>query len=232
VALLEEHRVVAWAQAKNEGMRVRLVRLKLDGSLASRHDVTLESMGATAPVFVAGAGEPILLFLDARKGVSPLLRLALREDGTPTEAEVVRPVRNAYEPPDLAAAAAEPARIGYTAVGSAATTAVGLLPLDGSGASPVALVPGEGYGRLGVAGASLGGAALFAASAPRGQDPESDREIHVRRVDGEGPGPATVLRGPGGRAREPSLATGAGGKAAVTFEADGGIYLVRLECTP
>ena len=90
--------------------------------------------------------------------------------------------------------------MGFTALGSAATSAVGLLRIE-PGTGPVqALVRGTGYGRLQVDAAAGPRALVFAADAPRQKGARDEREVRVRQVDDRGMGPQLVLRGPDGTA--------------------------------
>ena len=230
VAALARTRLVAWTDGTGTPMRVRLAVLGLDGTVASRHDVTPESMGASAPTFGAGMS-PALYFLDARAGVSPIVRVPIGADGTPQASAVARPVGTVTAPPRLAVARGD-GRVwaAYTAVGNAAATAVGYLPLDGTDTAPAAIVPGTGYGPLHVSAASAPGAAIFAADAPKDTPPTSPREVHVRLVDEDGVGPALTLQAPDGTARHASIARGAHGIAGVAFTAGDGVYVAWIRC--
>ena len=230
LAALARRRAVAWT-ARGETMRVKLALVGLDGLVAASHDVTPDTMGGAAPAFAAGVSPPWLLFVDARAGVSPIVGVQLGEDGSPEEAAVARPVGTVASPPELAAV-----RVGgrdwaaYTAVGNAATTAVGLLRIDTDGGPAVPLVPGTGYGVLNVAATGAPAAALFAADAPKAPPPGSPREIHLRVVDQDGPGPALVLAGPDGSARHAAVARRADGVVGVAFESGSAVYVAWARC--
>lgn len=231
LAALTRHRLAAWTDGSGTPMRVRLAVLGLDGTVASRHDVTPVSMGASAPTFGAGMSPPVLFFLDARAGVSPIVRVPIAADGTPRPAEVARPVGTAATPPEIAVARGGAGTwAGYTAVGNAATTAVGWVPLDRDDASPSAIVPGTGYGTLHVSAASAPSAVLFAADAPKDAPPGSPREVHVRIVDADGAGPVLALRAPDGTARHGAIARSENGIAGVSMTADDGVYVAWVRC--
>jgi len=219
---------VAWTTG-GETMGVKLARVaggRIDGE---PHVLTPSGGGAAAPVFGAG-GPAALYFVDARAGISPIYRVALDAEGVPASPEVARPVGTVSEPPELAVAAAgELLLAGYTAIGNSATTAVGLVRLDGEG-SPQPLVRGTGYGPLNVAAASGPRAAVFAADAPKGAPPEAPRELHVRVATAAGPGQTLTLRAPDGTGRHASIARAENGTIAVSFTAGDGVYVALLRC--
>lgn len=221
---------VAWTEGGATPMRTRLVTLGPDLSVASRRDVTPTSMGASAPVFARGPGEPTLFFVDARAGVSPILRVVLRGDGSPGTATVARPVGTVTSPPRIAVANANGVtHVAYTAVGNLATTAVGLVRLDGE-APPTAIVPGTGYGPLHVDAAAGPAAVIFAADAPKEEPPGSPRQVHLRVSDAAGLGPALVFEGPDGRASLVAVARAADGTVGVVFRSGQGIYAAWARC--
>jgi hypothetical protein len=167
-------------------------------------------MGAAAPVFVAGASPPVLMAVDARDGMSPILRVDFGNDAQPQPAQVAVPVSMVSSPPVLAAAAGSVGTyVGFTGLGSAATSAVGLVAVAPIAGSPSTLIPGTAYGPLYVG----------AAAAP----------IRVSVVGIKGPGPATVLHGPGSAAHA-ALARNEAGEVGVAFSAESGVYVARLRC--
>lgn len=231
VAATQRHRLVAWTDGTGTPMRVKLASLGLDGTVAATHDVTPQAMGASAPVFADGAAPPVLFFLDARAGVSPILRVAMRPDGAPSTAEVARPIGTVSAPPRLAVASAGDAVYGgFTVVGNGATTAVGFLRLDAGSDSAAAIVPGTGYGRLHVAAASAPGAVVFAADAPKASPPTSPREVHVRIVDAQGAGPVLTLQGEDGTGAHAAIARRSDGTIGVAFTSSEAVHVAWLRC--
>jgi hypothetical protein len=231
IASLGRKTAVAWT-TRGDTMRVSVAIVGGDGRVDATHHVTPTSMGGAAPVFATGPGPAWLLFMDARAGVSPIVGVELSAAGTPSEPRVARPIGTAADPPEIAVA-----RVGtrvfaaYTAVGNAATTAVGMIRADEDAqAPPVAIVPGTGYGVLNVSGVSGERAAVFAADAPQAAPPESPREVRVRIADAEGLGPELVVRGPDESARHAAIARRADGVIGVSFESAGAVHVVWLRC--
>jgi hypothetical protein len=133
-------------------------------------------------------------------------------------------------PPRIAAASSSVGTyVAYTGLGSAATSAIGLVAIAPVPGSPQALVKGTGYGPLHVSAAAGARALLFAADAPTqpGKDPK--HEIHVHVIGINGPGPAAVVRGPGD-ASYAALARAEGGSVGLAFTAPAGVYVARLRC--
>lgn len=222
---------LAWTEERDESMRVR-AGLFSNGALGSARELRSDAGGSAAPTFVRGGPAPALVFLDPRAGVSVAHRAGLGSSGYGDPA-IARPINLVTEPPELTAV-----RIGardwiaYTAVGSAATTAVGLSPLEGTDA-PVALVPGTGYGVLHVDAAPLGERAVFVADAPQDSAPGSPRELHVRVVGADGqPGAPAIVRGPDGGASRGRIASARDGLIAVTFTEGDAVYLSIGRCAP
>ncbi len=208
---------LAWTEEHGESLRVR-AGLFSGGALRSARELRADAGGAAAPAFVRGAREPALVFLDPRAGVSVAHRARVSGAGF-GDPSIARPINLVTEPPEIAAV-----RLGarewlaYTAVGAAATTAVGLAPLEGS-APPVPLVAGTGYGVLHVDAAALSDErAVLVADAPRGSPPDSPRELHVRVLGASGElGEPAVVRGPSGGAARGRIAATSDGLVAVTF---------------
>lgn len=208
---------LAWAEEHGESLRVR-AGLFSGGALRAARELRPAAGGAAAPAFVRGAREPTLVFLDPRAGVSVAHRARVSGAGF-GDPSVARPINLVTEPPEIVAV-----RLGarewlaYTAVGAAATTAVGLAPLEGS-APPVPLVAGTGYGVLHVDAAALSDErAVLVADAPRASPPDSPRELHVRVLSASGElGEPAVVRGPSGRAARGRIAATSDGLVAVTF---------------
>jgi len=188
-------------------------------------------MGAAAPVFVDGLSPPVLLVVDARHGYSPLIRVPISSDGTPGRAKVVVPVSMVATPVELAAAHNQLGTyVGYTAVGRAATSAVGLIQIEPTTGSPSPLIPGTGYGQLRVASAVAPKALIFAADAPLKRSKSGQLEIHVHLIDAQGLGPKSVINGLDGTASRVKIARNQTGVVAVVYSGLTGIYVSWLRC--
>ena len=136
--------------------------------------------GGAQPHFLATRGRPTLTFIDPRAGISVLHQMVLRPDISPGEVTVVRPLMNLSQDPQVEVIEfAGELLVAYTAVGSLATSAVGLVN-TGPDARLRPLVPGRGYGRVRVAAARRGDAALFALLAPSATTRGAPREIRLR----------------------------------------------------
>jgi hypothetical protein len=224
----QERTLVAWTMGSTP-MHTQLAVLS-DDQVESRHDLTPTSMGAAAPVFVAGASPPVLMAVDARDGMSPLLRVDFGNNAEPQPAQVAVPVSMVSSPPVLAAAAGSVGMyVAFTGLGSAATSAVGLVAIAPLAGSPTTLIPGTAYGPLYVAAAAAPRGLIFAADAPKqpGKDPQ--HEIRVQVVGIKGPGPTLVLHG-AGSASHAGLARNEAGEVGVVFSAQSGVYVARLRC--
>ncbi|MBW2461806.1 MAG: hypothetical protein JRH11_09175 [Deltaproteobacteria bacterium] len=232
VAVVRGTRVVAWTDGTGTPMRVRVARADRSGVLLGTHDVTMAGMGAATPTFAAGASTPTLYFIDARAGISPIVKAELRPDGSPRPSSVARPVGTVSVPPELAVGVTGDghAFAGYTAIGNMATTAVGLMPLFGDVATALPLVPGTGYGPLNVAAAAGPAGVVFAADAPRDQPPNAPREIHLRVMRSGAPGPTLTITGPDGTGRHAAIARRADGVLGVAFSAPDGVYVAWARC--
>jgi hypothetical protein len=225
----EARELIAWTTGSTP-MHTQLAVLTNAGTIASKRDLTPESMGAAAPTFVSGASPPSLLMVDARQGMSPLLRVDLGSDGTPSASKVVLPLSTVSTPTALVAASASIGTyVGYLGVGSAATSAVGLVAIEPLVGSPTPLVPGTGYGSLHVSATAAPRALLFAADAPTAPAKDAPREIHVQVIGKSGPGLATVIAGQGGAANA-TIARDDTGIVAVAFSSGSGVYVARLRC--
>jgi hypothetical protein len=228
VAVVQDRTLVAYTLGSTP-MHTSLAVLMEDRVIA-RHELTPSAMGAAAPSFVHGASPPVLVMVDARDGLSPLLRVDLNNDGTPKPAAVVLPLSTVSMPARLAAASSSIGTyVGYTGLGSAATSAVGLLAISPIVGKPEALVKGTGYGILQVSATSAPRAVLFAADAPITSAKDAPREIRVHVVGMEGPGEASVLRGASG-AGNAAIARDEAGDVGVVFTSASGVYLAKLRC--
>jgi hypothetical protein len=212
-------------------MRSMLVRLDPQGQAISTHDITPAAMGAAAPAFVVGASPLMLVTADARSGMSPIARVALDSEGNPGTPEVAVPVGMMSQPPELAAAQSGAGTfIGYTGVGSAATSAVGMVKVLPKVGAPEPLVKGTAYGALHIDAAASSGAVYFAADAPVTVGKEPKHEIRIVRVDGQGAGPVLQIAASAGDATHAAIARGDDGTLAVVFSAQDGVYLARVRC--
>ncbi len=223
---------IAWTEEREHAMRVHAGRV-VAGALTGARELAPEGGGSAASSFVAGATPPSIVLLDPRSGVSVVHRASLAGAafGDP---EVARPINLVTEPPEIAAVNVGGAPwLAYTAVGSAATTAVGLVPLSNE-AMPTAIVPGSGYGVLHVDAAALpGDRGVFVADAPQASPSDSPRELHVRILEADGAlGDAAIVRGPGGAASRGRIAHLADGVVAVAFTDESAIYAATGRCAP
>lgn len=224
---------IAYTDGSATPMRVRLIVVRPDLSTAATHDVTPPSLGASAPVFDRYADSPTLVFLDAHGGLSPVVRLGLAEDGTPGAAQIDRPLSTVSEPARLAAAHLGPRRfVAYTAIGRAATSAIGLVELGGT-LPVVPLVPGEGYGVLQVSGVSAPAAAIFVMTRPVPGVAATERfngQVLVRLVDDAGVGPALVVTDAEERASYVALARADDATVGVAYTTSAGVDVRWLRC--
>lgn len=212
-------------------MRTMLTTLAGDGKVEDTRDVTPVSMGASAPAFVSGAAPPVLLMLDARDGMSPLLRLDLAADGTSSEAaQVVTPVSMVASPAELAAASSSTGtHVAYTGIGSAATTAIGLLSIAPVVGTPEAIVPGTAYGQLHASAASAPRAVIMVSTAPLTPTKDPELELHVNVIGLAGKGADAVIRVPGG-ASHPAVARDDSGNIGVAYSSPSGTFVAFLRC--
>jgi hypothetical protein len=228
VAYTGARALVAWTQGATP-MRTHVA--VLDGtSVLARHDVTPPGAGVAAPAFVAGASPPSLVAVDAHEGMSPILRVDFAADGTPRPAVTGVVVAQVASPPEVAAAmVGRYAWLGYTAVGSAATSAVGLVQLSPSAGAPAPLVRGTAYGRLHVAAAAGSEVTVFAADVPAATGKDPPHRIEVRIVDAEGAGPPHAVEAPGG-ASHVAIARADSGVVGVAYTTAAGVYVARVRC--
>ncbi|HET6335795.1 MAG TPA: hypothetical protein VFG30_21365 [Polyangiales bacterium] len=212
-------------------MRSTLVRLDPQNRVISTHDITPAAMGAAAPAFVAGASPPILVTADARSGMSPIARVVLDAEGNPSTPEVAVPVGMMSQPPELAAAQSGAGTyVGYTGVGSAATSAVGLVKVSPKVGAPEPLVKGTAYGPLHLDAAASKQAVYFAMDAPTTAGKSPQHDIQVIRVDAQGVGPALRIAAASGDATNAAIARAKDGTIGVVFSAQDGVYFAKLAC--
>jgi hypothetical protein len=212
-------------------MRSLLVRLDPKGDVIATHDITPAAMGAAAPAFVMGASPPVLVTADARSGMSPIARVALDAEGKPGVSEVAVPVGMMSQPPELAAAQSGAGTyIGYAGVGSAATSALGVVKVAPKVGAPEALVKGTAYGALHLDAAASKQAVFFAMDAPLTAGKAPQHEIRVVRLDAQGTGPTLRIAAASGDATHAAIARGQDDSVGVVYSAQDGVYFVRLAC--
>ncbi|MGE0785036.1 MAG: hypothetical protein AB7S26_05055 [Sandaracinaceae bacterium] len=222
---------VAWTEERGEhGRRLFALRVPDEGDVGDPIDLTPSAGGGAAPAFIQGAEPPSLVFLDAREGTSVAHRATV-EGNAFSEVSVARPVGMVTDPPMIAAfRVAQSDFLVYTGIGTAATTAVGLMPLAGTD-SPTPIVPGTGYGVVYLDAAPLPeGGAIVVADAPIGNTPTSPREMHVRRFGATGGlSEPAVLHGPSESTTHARVAVRRD-VIAVTFRSDVGVHAAVGRC--
>ncbi|MFT3924846.1 MAG: hypothetical protein QM778_20090 [Myxococcales bacterium] len=233
-ALARNHQqlLLAFTRSVGEAMHVHLARV--EGERSTVEDVTPEGHGASAPTFIVGAQPPALVVVDAHAGVSPLLELPFDGTGKLAPAVVRTPVSQPYAPPALAAMQLSKDRtvVAYTAIGRAAATAIGLVPLRAAEA-PVALVPSYGYGELALGAAQQSGVSVFAVEAFRVDGKDSPRKVVVSVVDAAGAGEPLALGLDDASASSPSVAPGErAGEFELVYTTPKGLRSAALLCSP
>jgi hypothetical protein len=212
-------------------MRSMLLRLDAKNDVLSIHDVTPSAMGAAAPTFTSPDGPDWLITADPRNGMSPIARTPLDREGKPGPAEVAAPVGMMSSPPVLVAAQAEIGTYAlYTGLGTAATSAVGLIKLAPKGTGPEAFVKGTAYGPLYAAAASAKRVVLVAADAPIAPGKQPSHEIQVALIDDKGMGPFLRVAAPSGDATHVGIAHTDTAGTAIAFSASDGVYMGKLRC--
>jgi len=202
-----------------------------DGTVAQIADITPPRQGSAAATFVDGATPPVLLSIDARDGMSPLIRIAFDKDGVPGKPTPEGPVGMVSSAPELGAAHASFGTVAlYTGLGSAATSAVGMLSIGDKNGVPEALVRGTAYGRLHVDAVAAGDYLLLAADAPLAPGKDPPHEVQITRIAADGSRRVSHLRGPGKDTSNVSIARSSEGIVAVTFQSEVGLYLARMRC--
>ncbi|MDD9939920.1 MAG: hypothetical protein OXU20_02545 [Myxococcales bacterium] len=212
-------------------MRTHVALVPADSKPPTRTNVTPPQLGATAPTFVRGAYPPQLFVVDARDGMSPLLRVSVTPQGGVRPGEVVVPVGMVASPPQLAVARTGFGTVlAYAGIGSAATTAVGVIDVAPKVGAPSALVKGIAYLPLSVSAESAPDALYFAVDAPRRPGKRPPREIHLVRIDAKGVRETTVVQGPGGDAYGAAIARNGVGTIALAFNSPTGAHVARFRC--
>ena len=163
-----------------------------------------------------------------------MMRVSL-DDGA-GEASVLLPLSNVFEPVVLAPVkVGERYLVGYTAMGMAAATAVGLVAIQGDQShGPVPLVPSSGYGFLHVSGAAAASRAVFVADRPKARERDAPREVIAIVVDPTEAnmqiGAPKVLTTPDETARWARIARHGSGTYAVVMTGGDGVYAHFLRC--
>lgn len=216
--------LLTFTRTVDEAMHTFLVR---DGKLS---DLTPAGHGASAASFVLGVTPPVLVMLDARAGISPLLEVPFDAQGIPKPAIVRTPISQPYAPPLLAAVQLPGGEleVAFSAIGKLAATAIGRVPLRRA-VGPVALHPSRGYGELRFDVALSGKAALFALEVPVSEAPKAARVIELKWLDAQGEGETLVIGAQG--ASGPSIvANRIAGEVQITYVARGTAHAARLLC--
>lgn len=219
----------AYTSAVDEAMHTWLV-VRREKASAPR-DLTPPGHGAAAPSFVLGSERPLLLAIDARAGLSPLLEFALDDSFAPKGVHVRTPVSQPYAPPQLAGVqwAGDDVEVFYTAVGRAAMTAIGRVPLRVA-AEPTALAPSRGYGELRFSAAlSPRRTALLAVEVPSAPEPASPRRLALKLMSKSRTHDALTLARDGQAAR-PSLVARGEGAYLLAYASHGKLYAAELAC--
>jgi len=230
VAHVDKGTLVAWTVGSTP-MGTHFALVPADDKPPELADITPPRQGAAAATFVDGASPPVLLAIDARNGMSPLIRIAFDKEGIPSPPTPEGPVGMVSSAPQLAAARTTlGTRALYTGLGSASTSAVGMLAIGDKGAVPEALVKGTAYGRLHVDAVAAGPYLLLAADAPLKPGKQPPHEVRISRLSDDGTPATSTLRGPGKDTTQPSIARADSGIVAVTYRSEGGLYISRMRC--
>ena len=213
-------------------MKSTLVRIGPKGDVIGTHNVTPDGMGAAAPTFVRGATPRAIVTADPRDGMSPISRTPLDAEGKPGKVELTAPVGMMSQPPQLSAAQSEfGAYVVYSGMGSAATSAIGLVRIGPKVGAPEAFVKGTAYGALHNAAIALPNAILVAADAPLSPGKQPKHVLQLALVDAKGQGPALRVESPSGDATHVALAEGRG-EIGFAFSAPDGVYWGTVRCGP
>jgi hypothetical protein len=226
-----ERSLYAYTSTVDEAMHTLLV-VRSAGRASAPRDLTPLGHGAAAPTFVLGAARPTLVAIDARAGMSPLLEITFDERASPQPASVRTPVSAPYAPPLLAAVAWAgdgDTEVVYTAIGRAAMTAVGRVPLR-SASEPTALSPSRGYGELAFSAAWAEQAALFAIEVPSGVPAAAKRTLTFKLSDGSHTYDALSIDGAGEAARPSLAASSIQGEYLVGYTSAGKVHAALLAC--
>jgi hypothetical protein len=221
--------LVAFTRSVDESMHTFVLRP--DEPSAAALDVTPAGHGAAAPSFVLGAEPPILVMIDARGGVSPLLELPFDGAGKPGAVIVRTPVSQPYAPPALSAVAVPGGEleVAFTAIGKLAATAIGRVPLRRA-VAPTALHPSRGYGQLSLSSARGVRAVVHALEVPSDASQTAPHQIELKWIDAQGEGEGLTLPALPDSARQPSLVALRRGVFALAFTRGKHAYALLLDC--
>lgn len=231
LAHLQAGTLVAFAKGTTP-MQTHVALLRPKSGPPTVSNITPAHVGATAPAFASGQSPPRLYMVDARNGMSPLLVSRVEASGAVSQAKVVVPVGMVTSPTRLAVAHARfGTTLAYVGVGSAATTAIGLIDVAPTPGSPSPMIPGTSYGPLSVAAAASPDALYFAADAPteRGEK-RPKRAIEIVRVGPGGTQARSTLTGGAADAYGVAIARNGDGLLGVAFNQPEAAYFARLRC--
>lgn len=223
-------------------MKTMVARVPAGHATPKLTDVTPPGLGAAGPVVVQGAQPPLLLALDARAAISHVLKIAFSKDGVPAVGQIAAPVGMVSSPANMAAVQqGNTVHVGYTGIGSGATSAIGLVEFfankNGSSTPPRALIKGTAYGPLHLDALALPThATLFAADAPQTPGKHPKHDIKLMHINADGQEQTTYLRGGPHGAHNARLAQSShstqttSGTIALTYSTNSATYLQRLRC--
>jgi hypothetical protein len=229
LALAGGQLLVAFTRTVDQAMHTFVLRA--GQASAAPRDVTPPGHGAAAASFVIGVEAPILVMIDARGGVSPLLELPFDAAGKPGEVIVRTPVSQPYAPPALSAAAVPGGEleVAFTAIGKLAATAIGRVPLRRA-VAPTALHPSRGYGELSLSSARGVRALVHALEVASAPEQHAPHQIELKWIDAQGEGETLPLPASADSARLPSLAALRRGSFALAFVRGAQARIAFLEC--
>jgi hypothetical protein len=220
--------LVAFTRTVDQSMHTFVLRA---AEPSAALDVTPPGHGAAAPSFVLGAEPPILVMIDARGGVSPLLELPFDGAGKPGAVIVRTPVSQPYAPPALSAMAVPGGEleVAFTAIGKLAATAIGRVPLRRA-VAPTALHPSRGYGQLSLSSARGARAVVHALEVPSDANQDAAHQIELKWIDAQGEGEALTLPASRDSARQPSIVALRRGAFALAFTRGKRAHALLLDC--
>jgi hypothetical protein len=220
--------MVAFTRTVDQSMHTFVLRA---AEPSAALDVTPPGHGAAAASFVLGAEPPILVMIDARGGVSPLLELPFDGAGRPGAVIVRTPVSQPFAPPALSAVAVPGGEleVAFTAIGKFAATAIGRVPLRRA-VAPTALHPSRGYGQLSLSSARGVRAVVHALEVPSDASQAAPHQIELKWIDAQGEGETLTLPASPDSARQPSIVALRRGAFALTFTRGRRAHAMLLDC--
>ncbi len=216
---------LAFVGVRADGTRGRIMSTDANARPRSIREINLPGMGASSPTAARSSDGTRVYFIDARSGVSPVLRSDV------DNVAVERSLTNVREPAEIVAIpVGDDTFLAYTAVGTAASSAIGLVKL-GEWDAPVAIVPGHGYGPVRVAATSLDrDTGIIVALRPSDTPASSPREVIVRVLDRDGLGADRVVA-LGGTSIDATAVTANGTtQIAVAFTTEDDSQIAWLDC--